>query len=81
MSEEMACLEVKQGVKVDYVMLSQFQERNSEKGKEGTTGTRGVLCSDLSQTVSWSKIGATWTAFLEYFVMTLMHFTSVPLQT
>lgn len=53
MSEEMACLEVKQGVKVDYVMLSQFQERNSEKGKEGTTGTRGVLCSDLSQTVSW----------------------------
>lgn len=62
-----------------FLMLSQFQERNNEK--EGTTGTRGVLCSDLSQAVSRSKIGATWTALHEYFEMTSMHFGSVPLQT
>lgn len=65
--------------KSQFLMLSQFQERNNEK--EGTTGTRGVLCSDLSQAVSRSKIGATWTALHEYFEMTSMHFGSVPLQT
>lgn len=31
--------------------------------------------------ISRSKIGATWTALHEYFEMTSVHFSSVPLQT
>lgn len=40
-----------------------------------------MFCAQISVRQYQSKIGATWTAFHEYFVMTLMLFTSVPLQT